>query len=523
MTLLHELVDSMADTRGDRVALRFRREDTPYRQLRERSRRIATKLAELEVGRGARVLVYADNRPAVIEIALACSRLGAIFVPVNSVLKAQQLAHIVRDCDPRAVVVAQLRDDLSTLFGDRHVVVCEAPSSVTALPPNLVRYEELLSGADVDPGVRAIESDPAAILYTSGTTGLPKGVVLSHRNLVAGARIVSGYLGNRPEDRVLAVLPLSFDYGLSQVTTSLAVGACVVLGNYSLPGALVQELQKEEITGLAGVPTMWAHVANSEWPAGVLARLRYVTNSGGALAPPLLELMREKLRGVDIFCMYGLTEAFRSTYLSPADLTRKAGSIGKALPTQEIMVLRPDGTPCDPGEVGELVHRGSLVTLGYWNAPEATALRFRPLRVSQSVPRDEIVVWSGDYVRRDSEGFIYFVGRQDGLIKTSGYRVSPAEIESVVMQVDGVVECCAVGVDDATLGQRIAVAIVSATAEKQLSDRVLRHCRSEMPAYMLPSDVRIVPFIPRTPNGKHDRAAVAAAFASAPPLVSANA
>src|SRR5690606_1031648 len=308
----------------------------------------------------------------------------------------------------------------------------------------------------------------AALLYTSGSTGRPKGVVLSHRNLVSGAHIVSGYLQNTRSDRILAALPLSFDYGLSQVTTALAVGACAVLTTYVLPAALVQEVVRERITGLAGVPTMWMNLSALEWPPEATQRLRYITNSGGALAAAVIERLRRRLPNTKIFCMYGLTEAFRSTYLDPDELSQRMGSIGKAIPGQEIIVVRPDGSQCEPEEVGELVHRGSLVTLGYWNDPELTARRFRPLRRTPAqVPHVDIAVWSGDLVKTDAEGYLYFVGREDHMIKSSGYRISPSDIEEIVLEVPGVLEAAVVGVPDETLGQRIAVAVVPSDVSAQ--------------------------------------------------------
>jgi acyl-CoA ligase (AMP-forming) (exosortase A-associated) len=518
MTLWHELLDATAARAGMRHALRHRGLDISYEELQDRSRRLAGAFAALGVSRGTRVVAFLHNRPAVVEIALACSRLGAIFVPANPAMRARQLAHVLRDCAPHLVVTSHLRDEVGLQHQGARLVICDLPASVSARNLDALNYDELFASAPHDQAAPVIEQDPAAILYTSGSTGLPKGVVLSHRNIVAGARLVTGYLNNVPDDRILAALPLSFDYGLSQVTTALSVGACAVLTNYTLAGGLLQELAAERITGLAGVPTMWAQVASMGWPPVAQDSLRYITNSGGALAPALLRSLRARLPRTSIFSMYGLTEAFRSTYLDPAELSARSGSIGKALPTQEVLVVRPDGSPCKPGEVGELVHRGSLVTLGYWNSPELTAQRFRPLRLCDGSVREEIAVWSGDQVSADADGYLYFVGRSDALIKTSGYRVSPTEVEDIVSEVRGVIECCAIGVGDATLGQRIVVAIVAAAevgpaAHKDLIERIQQHCRMQLPAYMVPSEIRIVDAIERNMNGKHDRAALALALA----------
>jgi acyl-CoA synthetase (AMP-forming)/AMP-acid ligase II len=341
-------------------------------------------------------------------------------------------------------------------------------------------------------------------------------VIVSHRNFVAGALAVSQYQQNQPDDRILAALPLSFDYGFSQVTTAFAVGACAVLTNFALPAALLQEAAVERITGLAGVPTMWMHLAPVEWPAPVVERLRYLTNSGGAMPGTVLDKLRATLPRTKVFCMYGLTEAFRSSFLDPAFIDSRPGSIGKAIPGQELYVLRSDGTPCAAGEIGELVHRGSLVTLGYWNDAAATARRFKPLprRLSQ-LPREEIAVWSGDLAKTDSQGFLYFVGRSDDLIKSSGYRISPSEVEEVVAEIPGVIEAAVVGMPDQSLGQRVAVALVlSAGASPEIADEVRQHCREQLPSYMVPAEIHVCDSLPRNVNGKCDRAVLSEQLAA---------
>lgn len=518
--VLHELLDASAMRFPGRPALSYRGNVRTYAALVDRTARIAGGLERLGVRKGDRVAIHLQNRPEVIELALACSRLGAVFVPANPMLKARQLDYLVRHSAARVLVASatsaispseleHMGEELTT------IALCDtATVGVSHSGPRRILYEDLLN-APLASGLHpAIDNDPAAILYTSGSTGRPKGVVVSHRNLVSGAQSVTRYLGNTAEDRLLAALPLSFDYGFSQVSTALCVGACAVLSNFALPAALVAEVTAEGITGLAGVPAMWAHLANAEWPQSAVSSLRYITNSGGAIVPALLRSLQTRLPATKIYCMYGLTEAFRSTYLEPAELPKRPGSIGKAIPNQEILVLREDGTRCVAGEVGELVHRGSLVTLGYWNDPEATARRFRPLPIPGFGIGPELAVWSGDQVRTDEDGYLYFVGRADALIKTSGYRVSPTEIEEVVGEVAGVIESCAIGVPDPALGHRIVVAVVADAAgrEADLVERLHQYCRMQMPAYMTPSEIRIVDVIPRNANGKHDRSSLATAL-----------
>jgi acyl-CoA ligase (AMP-forming) (exosortase A-associated) len=352
---------------------------------------------------------------------------------------------------------------------------------------------------------RRIDTDVAAILYTSGSTGQPKGVVLSHRNMVAGAQSVASYLDLRAADRLLAVLPLSFDYGLSQLTTAFLRGASVVLMNYLFPKDIVAMVARERITGLAAVPPLWIALARFAWPAG--CTLRFITNSGGAMPVPTVKALREALPDTQIFLMYGLTEAFRSTYLPPAEVARRPDSIGRAIPNAEILVVRPDGSPCDADEPGELVHRGALVALGYWNDPARTAQRFRPAPGQDpGLPVPELAVWSGDTVRRDADGYLYFISRSDDMIKVSGYRISPTEIESVLHATGLVAEVAAFGIDHPQLGQ--AIAVIAVPAEEDVIDdgRLLAECKRHVPAYMVPArvDLRTGP-LPRNPNGKIDR------------------
>ncbi|HWK51002.1 MAG TPA: acyl-CoA ligase (AMP-forming), exosortase A system-associated [Steroidobacter sp.] len=512
MNLLHDLFDATAERFPNNEAVRSRGNTITYADLQRRSHSLAGALRSQGVKRGDRVAVYLQNRAIVIETALACSRLGAIFVPVNPLLKARQLEYVLNDAGASALIASQtaavlVEDSIPRCPTISTVVWCDAARAGT----DALRYDQLIAGA-ARVASPAIENDPAALLYTSGSTGRPKGVIVSHRNLVAGALTVSSYLKNTSSDRVLVALPLSFDYGLSQVTTAFAVGACAVLTNFSLPAALLQEMVSERITALAGVPTMWMHLATAEWPAAVVKSLRYITNSGGALPVSVIKNLQSRLPTTQVFCMYGLTEAFRSTYLEPAQLEQHLGSIGKAIPGQEILVLNAEGNECEPGEVGELVHRGSLVTLGYWNDPQLTQQRFKPLprRLSQ-LTRDEIAVWSGDLVKTDAEGFIYFIGRRDNLIKSSGYRISPGEIEEVIAELPMIVESAVVGLPDDGLGQRVVVAVVVApNAPADISERVRQHCRMQLPAYMVPAEVHVMSQLPRNANGKCDRGALAA-------------
>jgi acyl-CoA ligase (AMP-forming) (exosortase A-associated) len=458
------------------------------------------------IERAARVAVYLEKRIEAVAACFGAAHAGAVFVPVNPLLKADQVAFILADCNVRILVTSAerlrlLQPSLARCPDLRTVMVVGAPGELAQISGVDVRPWEGGAAAAL-PAHDVIDTDMAAILYTSGSTGNPKGVVLSHRNMVAGALSVSSYLALGPQDRVLAVLPLSFDYGLSQLTTAFLVGASVVLINHLFARDVLKAVQDEGITGLAAVPPLWIQLAQLDWPAG--CSLRFLTNSGGTMPLPTVAALRAALPAASLFLMYGLTEAFRSTYLPPSELDRRPDSMGRAIPNAEVMVVRPDGSRCGPDEPGELVHRGALVSLGYWNDPVKTAERFRPAPGQDpALPLREIAVWSGDTVRQDADGFLYFIGRSDDMIKVSGYRISPTEIEEAVHASGLVDEVAAFGVPHPLLGQAIVVLAVGA----QLSAAALhKECQRRLPAFMVPAhiDIRSEPF-PRNPNGKIDR------------------
>jgi acyl-CoA ligase (AMP-forming) (exosortase A-associated) len=325
--------------------------------------------------------------------------------------------------------------------------------------------------------------------------------------MVAGAQSVAQYLENHEGDRILSALPLSFDAGFSQLTTAFHVGASVTLINYLVPRDIVTAVEHERITGLTAVPPLWIQLAQLKWPEAARNCLRYIANTGGRMPKATLDALRAALPKTLAFLMYGLTESFRSTYLPPAELDRRPDSIGKAIPNAEVLVVREDGTPCAPGEPGELVHRGALVSLGYWNDPEKTAERFKPAPGQpEGLTMPEIAVWSGDTVRKDEDGFLYFISRRDEMIKTSGYRVSPTEVEEVIYATKLVGEAAALGVPHPVLGQAIVVVATARNGARLEPDELLVECRQRLPAFMVPA--RIITregSLPRNPNGKIDR------------------
>jgi acyl-CoA synthetase (AMP-forming)/AMP-acid ligase II len=362
------------------------------------------------------------------------------------------------------------------------------------------------------------EVDLGTILYTSGSTGMPKGVSTSQRNLVVGAQIVSTYLENTEEDRILSALPLNFDAGLNQFTTSLRVGATLALQRSRLPGDLLKGLRRHEITGVAGVPPLWSLLLRSAKSIvqEPLTHLRYISNTGGRIPQANLDELRRLLEptGTKIYLMYGLTEAFRSTYLPPEEIHRGTECIGKAIPDTEIMVINKQGEECAPGEVGELVHRGPTVAMGYWGKEEATRKAYRPNPLAPPELLDvEKVVYSGDNVRRDEEGFLYFIGREDAMIKSQGYRMSPEEVENLLIGSGHVHEACAFGIPDPDLGHQV-VAVVSIKSDGEgVIDEIREYAVNNGPPYMVPKEILIQDELPKTGSGKIDRKGISNAYA----------
>lgn len=529
--LLHHLIFFSNANSPKKAALKYRQDSLSYSELSEQSLRFAQALADHGIPRQERVAIFLEKRFEFVVACFGSSCAGNIFVPVNPILKPAQVLHILNDSGAKVFVTSAeryetVRASIWSTTAVEVVVVVDAENVVLTLRDREsvltwsswmqreVSVDSLLANPEYS--LRPmVDTDAVSILYTSGSTGRPKGVVLSHRNMVFGAKSVSSYLENNSDDTLLAALPLSFDAGFSQLTTAFFSGARAVLINFILPNDILKAVVKERVTGLTAVPPLWIQIAGLNWPQSVTEHLRYFANTGGRLPLEVLKQLRKHFPVAKPFLMYGLTESFRSTFLPPAEVDKRPDSIGMAIPNAEILVLRPDGSPCATGELGELVHRGALVGLGYWNDATKTAERYKVLPASSGCRPAEIVipelaVFSGDIVRRDEAGFIYFIGRNDEMMKTSGYRVSPIEVEEIIYDSGVATEVAAFGIPDESLGQCIVVSILPSQdyfeKHSEIQRVILNHCKEKMPTYMVPKEIVIsVESHPRNQNGKIDR------------------
>jgi acyl-CoA ligase (AMP-forming) (exosortase A-associated) len=528
--LIHHLLQTSARRAPDKEALVLGPQRLDYREVWRRTTNVAAGLRRLGVARCDRVGVFLKPSSAQALSIFAVSQAGGAFVPIHHSLFPDQVKHIVTDCGMKGIILSdakfrQLAEvlpdcpslEFAVVVGDREAEGVELPT---------VAFADLVNTAPTGPLTEnGIGHDLAAILYTSGSTGRPKGVMLSHANVIAGASIVSEYVGITHDDRTLAALPFTFDAGLNQIMTAFQQGATLVMTNFLFANDLVKRLLAERITGLAGVPTLWSLLADSRtFQKSEFPDLRYITNTGGPMPQAVLAKLRDRLPTTKVFLMYGLTEAFRSTYLPPDEVDRRPTSIGKAIPDTEILVINDQNEICRPGEVGVLVHRGPTVSRGYWGKPELSAKVLRPYPFPvDGCPSDEKVCYSGDLVKTDEDGFLYFVGRRDNLIKSSGFRVSPTDVEDALFQTGKVKQAAVIGVPDDRLGQAIKAFVVPQAGESLDVDELLDLCWAQMPSHMVPKTAEVLTELPKTTSGKVDYPALRRrekpVTAGAPPVV----
>lgn len=473
-------------------ALALRDETLSYADLRTRVGRLAAWLQAQGFPAGARVASWGAKGELTCLLPLAAPRAGLVHVPINPMLKRAQVAHILADSGASLLLGTPAR--LATLESGDLPAGCDAMAEGDVLEAS--RGCDALPPSDGDP------QDLAAILYTSGSTGKPKGVMVSHANLWLGAVSVAHYLKLASDDVTLAVLPLAFDYGQNQLFSTWYAGGCVAPLDYLMPRDVTKAVAKHQATTLAAVPPLWRQLVEAKWENGAGDSLKRLTNSGGALSVDLIDAMRATWPQADIVPMYGLTEAFRSTFLDPELVAEHPTSMGRAVPFAEVLVVNDDGKPAAPGEEGELVHCGPLVAQGYWQDPERTAERYRPAPAHSHY--GGTAVWSGDYVKRDEDGLLFFVGRRDAMIKSAGNRISPQEIEDAALATGLVADAVAFGVPDTKLGQAVYLVVRGEGQEEALATALKR----DLPSFMQPHRIEWRAELPLNPNGKIDRTAL---------------
>ncbi|NYH94074.1 acyl-CoA ligase (AMP-forming), exosortase A system-associated [Novosphingobium marinum] len=481
---------------GSAPALVLRGQTLTFEDLRTRVSRLAGWLADMVREPGARVASWAAKGELTCLMPLAAARAGFVHVPINPLLKRAQVAHILSDSGAGMLIGTPAR--LASLdegdVPDGCVVVAEDDALALA------------EAAGAMPPSSANPADLVAILYTSGSTGKPKGVMLSHANLWLGAESVATYLRLDESDVTLAVLPFAFDYGQNQLLSAWYSGGSVVPLDYLTPRDVMKAVGRHDVTTLAAVPPLWIQLAELEWAGPVAAKLRRLTNSGGALTAGLVRRLRALFPEARVFPMYGLTEAFRSTFLDPDLVDNHPTSIGKAIPHAEILVVDDRGQVAAPDKEGELVHCGPLVAQGYWQDPSRTAERFRP--APEASRYGGTAVWSGDRVRRDALGLLHFVGRRDAMIKSAGNRISPQEVEEAALATGLVAEAVALGIPDERLGQAVHLVVRATSGGSEASSELSRKLMQELPNFMQPKVIHWRDALPVGPNGKVDRMAL---------------
>jgi amino acid adenylation domain-containing protein len=503
--LVNDFLENSAAQRPDKVALVCAGRRLTYAQIEEQANRVANGLLEMGVQPGDRVAVWLPNSVETVIGLFAILKAGATFVVLNATTKFDKLAYVLNNCSARGLFVPVRQADLVPDLFDavpslQFAIECGsgAVDSGSQISQAYSFPHLLESYPHTRPSCPTIDIDLACLIYTSGSTGDPKGVMSTHRNVAFAASSIIEYLENVPEDIIINVLPLAFDYGLYQLLMAFKFGGTLVLErSFAYPAAVLKRIAEEQVTGLPGVPTLFAMLLQLDLSRFDLSSIRYLTNTAAALPVDHIRQLRDAFPWARLYSMYGLTESKRTLYLPPEELDRRPGSVGIPIPGTDAWVEGEDGERLGPGEVGELVVRGSHVMQGYWRDPEETAKRFRPGRYPA-----ERLLYTGDLFRMDEEGFFYFVSRKDDIIKSRGEKVAPKEVESVIYQLPGVVEAAVVGVPDDLLGQAVKAFVVCGDGHSLTEQDVLRHCAQHLEDFMVPKSVAFRDSLPKTSSGK---------------------
>jgi amino acid adenylation domain-containing protein len=486
-----------------------------YREVEERANRLARSLIAEGVERGERVAVYLDNSVEAVVSVFAILKAGAVFLVVNPTTKVDKLTYILDNCRAKGLIMPdrKFRAMQEGLANAQHLqrVWLAGSARDEEFPPHghLIALDPILegpNGAVEPPPKKCIDIDLAALIYTSGSTGRPKGVMLTHLNIVSAATSITTYLENTPDDIIINLLPLSFDYGLYQVLMAFKVGGTIVLErSFTYPHTVIETIIREKVTGLPIVPTVSAVLLQLDLSPYKFPALRYITNTAAALPTHHIVRLRELFPQVRIYSMYGLTECKRVSYLPPDQIDIRPTSVGRGMPNEEVYIVDENGQRVPPNVIGELVVRGSNVMKGYWELPEETEKKLKP----GPFPGEK-VLYTGDLFRMDEEGYLYFFGRKDDIIKSRGEKVSPKEIEDVLYSLPGIAEAAVIGVPDEVLGQAIRAVVTLREGAPLTEKDVLRHCAERLENFMVPQSVVFMAALPKTGSGKINKRVVAA-------------
>ena len=504
---VEEFLEHSADVYPDKLALVCGSRRFTYGEIEKAANQLACALIARGLERWDRVVIYANNSVETVFTIFAVLKARGVFVLVNPTTKQDKLAYILTNSRATVLITtgSLMRTAATAAAGVRclkRIIVANpiAHLNISEIPGKEV--ESLCAAVEGQSGKRVIEKnidiDLAALIYTSGSTAQPKGVMLTHSNIVSAATSITTYLENTPDDIILNVLPLSFDYGLYQLLMAFKIGGTLVLEqSFTYRRTILNTLAHEHVTGFPIVPTIASILLQMDLANYSFPDLRYITNTAAALPVTHIRKLREAFPNVKIFSMYGLTECKRVSYLPPDQLDIRPESVGRGMPNEEVYVVDELGNRVGPHVVGELVIRGANVMKGYWELPEETAKVLRP----GPFP-DEKVLHSGDLFRTDDEGYLYFVGRKDDIIKSRGEKVSPREVEDVLYSHPKVAEAAVIGVPDEVLGNAIC-AFVSTKAGEILSEMELRgFCADHLEDFMVPQIVQLRPTLPKSANGK---------------------
>ena len=514
---VEQFLEFSAGRTPDKVALIYDRRKFTYSNLETCCNQLANALLAADLKRWDRVAIYAENSPDVVVGIFAALKAGGVFVVINPTTKVEKLSYILKNC--RATVLITTKRKLEEVWPAipylRTIVVTDgqdldAPSRGDKQILSLPGIFETESSQR--PPKRCIDIDLAALIYTSGSTGRPKGVMVTHRNICAAATSITAYLENSSDDVIINLLPLAFDYGLYQVLMAFKVGATLVLERgFTYPFAVIETLLREKVTGLPLVPTISSILLQLNLREYSFPHLRYITNTAAALPTEHIRQLREIFPHVKIYSMYGLTECKRVSYLPPDQIDVRPRSVGRGMPNEEVYVVDDKGKRLPPGEVGELVVRGANVMKGYWEAPEETA---RVLR-DGDFAWPEKVLYTGDLFTTDEEGYLYWIGRKDDIIKTRGEKVSPKEVEDVLYSFPAVADAAVIGVPDEVLGNAIKAFVTVKPGCSTTEEELLRHCKDHLEDFMVPKYLEISQSMPKTGSGKISKRDLALASGAA--------